>query len=160
MKGRFMNVKIGELARLTNCQVVTIRYYEQQGLMDEPRRSPSGYRLYGLQDVQRLNFIRHCRAHGMALREIKELLRMRQTPDRDCSQVNELVDRHIEEVERRIDALKRLRSHLMNLRQKCPHGGSVASCGILRGLADRSECGCLKNIDEKELDITAFHCDE
>jgi len=138
-----MNVKIGELAEMADCQVVTIRYYEKEGLLAKPARTLSGYRLYTEADVERLKFIRHCRDHGMALAEIKALLKLREAPDSDCSAAGELVDRHIAEVEAQIKSLKRLKAHLVHLRKKCPHGGAVSACGILKGLTDRRVCGCL-----------------
>ena len=142
MKGRTVDVKIGKLAELAGCQVVTIRYYEKEGLLAKPARSGAGYRLYAADDVERLKFIRHCRSHGMTLNEIKALLKMRETPDRDCSEVNELVDRHIAEIEDQIQSLKRLKDHLVQLRKKCPHGGIMSACGIMRGLNDQLECSC------------------
>ena len=134
--------RIGELAKLANVTPDTIRYYEKSGLLAQPARSRNGYRLYGDEDVERLKFIRHCRAHGMALHDIKELLTLRETPDRDCSLVNELVDKHIADVETRIRSLQHLKSQLVRLRKKCSHGGAVATCGILKGLGNRDLCGC------------------
>ena len=63
-------MKIGELAKKTGCQVVTIRYYEKEGLLPEPERSEGNYRLYSEADIERLRFIRHCRHHDMKLAEI------------------------------------------------------------------------------------------
>lgn len=137
-----MAVKIGELAKLADCQVVTIRYYEKEGLLAEPTRTSGGYRLYGQEDVERLKFIRHCRDHGMALADIKTLLSLRSAPGGDCTAVGQLVDRHIDEVERQIKSLELLKSQLVRLRNKCPSGGDMASCGILKSLTDRSVCGC------------------
>ena len=50
-------MKIGELAKLTDCQVETIRYYEREGLLPEPARSEGNYRLYTQAHVERLTFI-------------------------------------------------------------------------------------------------------
>ena len=140
-----MSMKIGELAARAKCQAVTVRYYEKEGLLARPVRSRSGYRLYTEADADRLMFIRHCRDHGMALAEIKALLKLREAPDSDCSAAGELVDRHIAEVEAQIRSLKRLKDHLVHLRKKCPHGGAVSACGILKGLTDRRVCGCLND---------------
>lgn len=137
-----MAVKIGELAKLADCQVVTIRYYEKEGLLQDPVRTEGGYRLYREADVERLKFIRHCREHGMSLAEIKTLLGLRDAPDRDCSAVGHLVDKHIEEVDLQIKSLEKLKSQLVHLRGKCPHGGAISTCGIIKGLDDRAECGC------------------
>ncbi|MBQ4326363.1 MAG: MerR family DNA-binding transcriptional regulator, partial [Mailhella sp.] len=47
-------MKIGDLAKATGTQVVTIRYYEKEGLLRQPERTGSGYRLYSEDDVERL----------------------------------------------------------------------------------------------------------
>lgn len=137
-----MNFKIGELAAKAECQAVTIRYYEKEGLLKKPPRSEGGYRLYSEDDADRLRFIRHCRHHGMALGEIKELLQYRDAPEQDCAGVNILVGKHIEEVEAKIQSLKILKKHLVTLRNKCPGSGAVKSCGIMRDLDAPLECGC------------------
>ena len=95
-----MAVKIGELAKLADCQVVTIRYYEKEGLLQKPVRTEGGYRLYREADVERLKFIRHCREHGMSPAEIMLLLGLRDAPDRDCPAVSSLFDKHIEDADR------------------------------------------------------------
>lgn len=145
-----MAVKIGELAKQADCQVVTIRYYEKEGLLAEPVRTEGGYRLYSEADVERLKFIRHCRDHGMSLADIKLLLGLREAPDRDCSAVGTLVDKHIEDVDQQIHSLMKLKDQLVHLRGKCPHSGAIASCGILKGLDDRSECGCRNEMTDDE----------
>ncbi|MHB1247791.1 MAG: MerR family transcriptional regulator, partial [Sulfuriferula sp.] len=60
-------IKIGELAKRTACQVETIRYYEREGLLSPPARSAGNFRLYGNAHVDRLHFIRHCRSLDMSL---------------------------------------------------------------------------------------------
>jgi len=55
-------MKIGELARSAGVDVQTVRYYEREGLLDAPSRTPSGYRAYGSQHQERLSFVRHCRS--------------------------------------------------------------------------------------------------
>lgn len=77
-------MKIGELARRAGCQVPTVRYYEQEGLLGAPRRTEQNYRVYGEEDVERLQFIRHCREHQISLEEIRQLLDYRDEPRRDC----------------------------------------------------------------------------
>ncbi|MDR0550154.1 MAG: Cd(II)/Pb(II)-responsive transcriptional regulator [Deltaproteobacteria bacterium] len=138
-KARNDLIKIGELAQLVGVQVVTIRYYEKEGLLDKPQRTPNGYRTYRRGDVERLRFIRHCRDHGMAIEDIKTLLKLREAPERDCMEVNTLVDEHIKKLEEQLASLQALKSRLVELRGKCPHSGAIANCGILRGL-DGAHC--------------------
>ena len=58
-------MKIGELARLGQCTIETVRYYEKAGLLPPPGRTGSNYRHYGDAHVARLRFIRNCRALDM-----------------------------------------------------------------------------------------------
>jgi len=133
-----MGIKIGELARRTGCEVVTIRYYEKERLLPEPARSEGNYRLYGETHVERLQFIRHCRSLDMSLSEIRALLALRENPTQDCGQVNAMLDAHIRQTEEQIAALQQLKQHLLVLREKCGGVRDMQACGILQGLADRS----------------------
>ena len=128
-----MKLKIGELAKKSGCPVVTIRYYEKEGLLPEPDRSGSNYRLYDEADMERLRFIRHCRRHGMKLAEIRELLAFRDHPTRSCDWINTLVQRHIDNVEAQIASLTQLKAQLEQLLHACS-GGSAGRCGILESL--------------------------
>ena len=129
-----MKLKIGELAKKSGCPVVTIRYYEKEGLLPEPDRSGSNYRLYDEADMERLRFIRHCRRHGMKLAEIRELLAFRDHPTRSCDWSNTLVQRHIDNVEAQIASLTQLKAQLEQLLHACS-GGSAGRCGILESLS-------------------------
>jgi DNA-binding transcriptional MerR regulator len=52
-------MKIGELATQAGCDVQTVRFYEREGLLEEPAREASGYRRYAERHLKRLQFIRH-----------------------------------------------------------------------------------------------------
>ncbi|MGH8353591.1 MAG: Cd(II)/Pb(II)-responsive transcriptional regulator [Pseudomonas sp.] len=127
-------MKIGELAKLTNCQVETIRYYEREGLLSPPDRSEGNYRLYNPTHVERLTFIRNCRTLDMTLDEIRQLLRFRDHPAANCEGVNELIDEHIEHVSARIASLQALQAQLVDLRKSCSEGREIDRCEILRQL--------------------------
>ncbi len=127
-------MKIGELAKLTDCQVETIRYYEREGLLPEPARSDGNYRLYTQAHVERLTFIRNCRSLDMTLEEIRSLLSLRDSPQDQCESVNALVDEHIQHVKARIDGLLVLQAQLLDLRQRCGEGPDIEQCGILQRL--------------------------
>ncbi len=127
-------MKIGELAKLTDCQVETIRYYEREGLLPEPARSDGNYRLYTQAHVERLTFVRNCRSLDMTLEEIRSLLSLRDSPQDQCESVNALVDEHIQHVKARIDGLLVLQAQLLDLRQRCGEGPDIEQCGILQRL--------------------------
>ncbi|MDR2891556.1 MAG: Cd(II)/Pb(II)-responsive transcriptional regulator [Deltaproteobacteria bacterium] len=133
-------MKIGELAKKTGCKVVTIRYYEKEGLIPKPERTEGNYRLYGKEDLKRLEFIMHCRRHGIKPEAIKKMLAFKDNPQRDCTWVTELVGAHIAEVEAQIASLGHLKEHLEQLRHCCAGGHSGASCGIMQSLDSHGEC--------------------
>ncbi|WP_095109142.1 Cd(II)/Pb(II)-responsive transcriptional regulator [Pseudomonas sp. Irchel 3E20] len=127
-------MKIGELAKLTDCPVETIRYYEREGLLPPPARSEGNYRLYTQAHSERLTFIRNCRTLDMTLEEIRSLLVLRDSPQDQCENVNALVDEHILHVKARIDGLLALQVQLIDLRQRCHEAPGIEQCGILQRL--------------------------
>jgi Cd(II)/Pb(II)-responsive transcriptional regulator len=128
-------MKIGELSRGAATPVETIRYYEREGLLPEPPRNGSNYRIYGDEHLERLAFIRHCRTLDMTLDEIRVLLRFKDAPAADCGEVNQLLDEHLGHVEARIDELQALHRQLLHLRERCLDTTAAADCGILTGIA-------------------------
>ncbi len=128
-------LKIGELAKHTGCDVATIRYYEQAGLLPKPARSDGNFRLYGDSQVERLALIRRCRSLDMTLLEIRTLLRFCDAPERNCGDVNALLEEHISHVADRIAELRRLEKELKNLRRLCQDTQAAKHCGILEGLS-------------------------
>ncbi|MES2820049.1 MAG: Cd(II)/Pb(II)-responsive transcriptional regulator [Pseudomonadota bacterium] len=127
-------MKIGELAKLTACQVETVRYYEREGLLPAPVRSEGNYRLYGETHLERLRFIRNCRTLDMTLEEIRGLLALRDSPAAPCAGVNDLVEAHIQHVQARIASLQALQAQLLELRARCGDERAVEQCGIVQRL--------------------------
>jgi DNA-binding transcriptional MerR regulator len=83
----------------------TIRYYEDIGLVPEPARAPNGYRDYEAAAVERLRFISDAQESGLTLAEIASILELRAQGDPTCHHTIELLERHLEDVERRIERL-------------------------------------------------------
>ena len=129
-------MKIGELAEATGTKIETIRYYEREGLLPQPARSGGNYRIYGRTHVQRLSFIRHCRALDMNLEEIHVLLRFKDAPAKNCSTVNDLLDDHIGHVAERMRELRKLDRELRALRDLCAEARDAGHCGILNELSN------------------------
>jgi len=128
-------MKIGELAKHTGCEVVTIRYYEKKGLLPEPERTHSNYRAYRQNHVERLQFIRFCRSLDISLHDIGKLLELRDHPTMACGEVDDLIDTHILQIETRIAELQQLKSQLQTIRHACEGGRSIAACEILKQLS-------------------------
>lgn len=129
-------MKIGEVAAATATPIETIRYYEREGLLPAPQRTDGNYRIYAAHHVQRLAFIRRCRALDMTLDEVRALLGFADARGGDCSGADAVLDRHIGHVAERIAELRRLEAELRQLRARCQGPGDAASCGVLKGLAE------------------------
>ena len=127
-------MKIGELAKAAHSTPETVRYYEKEGLLAAPARSDSNYRNYGVEHLERLRFIRNCRALDMTHGEIRVLLTAMDAPDTSCDAADAMVDAHIGHVDARIAELQTLKEQLTQLRAQC-QGGDRGACGILQGLA-------------------------
>jgi Cd(II)/Pb(II)-responsive transcriptional regulator len=138
-------MRIGELAHKAGVDVQTVRYYEREGLLDAPARTGSGYRAYGPEDLERLNFVRHCRSLDVPLAEIKRLIKLSRDTQLSCDEVNALVRRHLERVQAKRKALQALEAQLETLSAQCASGHRVADCGILEELihaAHGEACAC------------------
>lgn len=127
-------MKIGELANLTGCSVQSIRFYEKEKLLSAPRRSDGNYRVYDLNNLEQLTFIKHCRSLDIALTEIKQLLDLQRSPTKQCGAVIDLVEDHIKQVNFRIIELKKLKASLTRLHSTCHTNQTVKDCGILQNL--------------------------
>lgn len=125
-------MRIGELASSVGFSVATIRFYEQEGLLDKPDRSDAGYRAYGDGVVERLGFIQRCRALGIGIAEIRRLIRLAEAPNADCGEVDVLLDEHIRKVQVQRRDLATLERDLRALRADCHPSGQVSGCGMLR----------------------------
>jgi DNA-binding transcriptional MerR regulator len=105
-------MQIGEVARRVGLATSAIRFYEEKGLIPEPERTQSGYREYQLEVLDRLAFIRAGQAVGLTLGELSQVLQIRDLGDAPCAHVARLIDNRIDEIDQRIDDLRRLRRDL------------------------------------------------
>ena len=128
--------RIGELAKRLTVAVETIRHYEHENLLPKPARSDGNFRLYTDAESERLAFILNCRALDMTLDEIRNLLRLRDAPERGCAAVNTTLDAHISHVTERIRLLRGLHVQLKALRARCENPGTARNCGILQELSE------------------------
>lgn len=127
---------IGAVARRAGVAIDTIRYYEREGLMPEPLRRASGYRSYGDGAVVQLRFIRHAKALGFTLEEIRELLALSADRQRGVKAVKQRAKKRLAAIEQRMAELGRVRDALAQLVDACPGHGRPEQCPILRALTD------------------------
>jgi MerR family copper efflux transcriptional regulator len=128
-------LKIGQLARRVGVGVETVRFYEREGLLEEPARRASGYREYGEGVVARLQFIRRAKELGFTLREIKELLALSSDPGATRADVRARAEAKVADVEERVRDLLRIKSALQELTARCHGDGPLEGCPILEALA-------------------------
>ena len=107
---------ISKLGRRLKVNPKTIRYYEEIGLLPEPARNPSGYRVYSDRDVERLAFILRAKALDFSLEEIGEILALRERGEVPCPYVLHQIAAKIAEVDEKIEQLRQLRAELEELR--------------------------------------------
>ncbi|MEV4442953.1 MerR family transcriptional regulator [Streptomyces sp. NPDC049577] len=100
------------LAREVGVSAHAVRYYEREGLLLPPERSAAGYRRYGPDAVERLRFIQGAQCLGLKLREIRDLLAVRDAGACPCGSAGDLLRRRMGEIDQEIARLVRLRAQL------------------------------------------------
>lgn len=133
------SLKIGELARRSGLSVETLRYYERRGLIPPPERLPSGYRVYPPAILQRLAFIRRCKALGFTLEETLDLLQLQQHPELESAAVKQRVEQRIVDIRSKVRDLQQILAALEGLSALCDGEGSAADCPILAFLEQDSD---------------------
>jgi len=128
------HLTIGKLAERAGVKVGTIRYYERRGLLPEPPRSESGYRLYSQDIVARIRFIKRAKELGFSLKEIAELLSLRVDPETTCCDVKGRAEAKIAKIEEKIRALRRMKEALVKVTAACNGRGPISECPILAAL--------------------------
>lgn len=126
-----MQIKAASLA--SGLPAKTIRYYESLGLLNS-RRAANGYRRYSESDVEQMRFLHRARSLGFSLDGCRELLELYRDPGRASSEVRQIAERHLDEVDTKIEQLRQLRISLGNLIDQCP-GDDSPDCAILDTLA-------------------------
>ncbi len=127
---------IGKVARRAEVGIETVRFYEREGLIEQPPRRQSGYREYPDETVDRLLFIKHAKELGFTLREIKELLGLRVdlSSPATCDAVRKMAEEKIADVRARIRSLQRMEAVLVELVGGCRNRAVTGDCPILQVL--------------------------
>ncbi|HLR51892.1 MAG TPA: MerR family transcriptional regulator [Candidatus Avamphibacillus sp.] len=136
MKG----ITIGQVAKASNINIETVRYYERRGLIPEPPRNESGYRMFSKEAIQDIKFIKRAQGLGFTLEEIKKLLSA--SNDEESFKAEELYDfatEKIQEIESKIREFNNMKSLLEDVARKCPGPG-----------VPRNQCSIIKKLTEGE----------
>ena len=136
------SLTIGKLAKKADVSIDSIRFYERRGLIAEPKRTESNYRVYPLEAADQLRFIKKAQQLGFSLSEIQELLELSHNPTASKADVKRKTEEKIEDIKSKIKNLSRMLKALEQLDKTCDGHGPVAECPILKALAtdDSHEC--------------------
>lgn len=134
---------IGELAARTGCSAPTIRFYEEIGLIPKALRTEGGRRSFSEADVERLVFIRRCRDFGFSVEQVRDLLALSASRERNCVEARDLASAHLESVRTKMAEMAALERDLAAFVHRCDvecAGGPAADCVILDDLAEPGCC--------------------
>jgi len=134
-------LSIGQVAKSAGVGVETVRFYERQGLLDEPDRKASGYRQYGEETVHLLRFVRRAKQLGFTLKEIKGLIDLRMDTSATRADVRRKAKMKLADIEAKIQDLQRMRDALTCLLRTCHGDGTASVCPIIEALDCHDEQG-------------------
>lgn len=126
------SLNMGQLAKMANVKIDTVRFYEKQRLIPEPPRTASGYRLFPPDTVHRLGFIARAKELGFTLDEIRELLSLRVSVATPCAEVQRRAAEKIADIQLRVQRLRQMEKALKRLSANCDN--SNADCPLLEAL--------------------------
>ena len=129
---------IGQLSKLTEVNIETIRYYEKIGIIPHPPRNSSGYRIYSTPHLERLSFVRRSRELGFSQPEVRKLLTLVDEHKYTCAEVQEITANHLAAVRTKIKDLRKLEKALANMVSECD-GGEIPHCPIVDVLSTLPE---------------------
>jgi Hg(II)-responsive transcriptional regulator len=132
-------MRIGEVARLADVNVQTLRYYERRGLLPSPARRPSGYREYSPDTVRVVRFIKRAQELGFSLHDVGELLELRRNPARNRLAARAVAERKVEDIAARIRRLTAMQQALKQLVKACECSDRSHECPIIEALDDDSQ---------------------
>jgi DNA-binding transcriptional MerR regulator len=134
---------IGDVSRQTGLSIHTIRFYEAEGLLREPARTDSGYRVFSPHTIEQLQFIREAQALGFTLDEIRELLVLKDRSTNACSHVKSLVEEKLANVHGKLRKLEMMEKDLKRVLAECKRQ-------LRRHLPGGGRCPVLVKLGRKE----------
>jgi DNA-binding transcriptional MerR regulator len=142
LKGNSLTIR--ELANQTGVSSKTLRYWENRGLLPKPGRTHTGYRVYPVEAVRRVQFIRKAKSIGFTLAEIRALIGSAKQGGKTCEAVEAWARQKLEALDRQIEVLTRLRTQLAQHRRRwrgrlpCPPLGPSEVCCLIEELPSPS----------------------
>ncbi|HXG72583.1 MAG TPA: MerR family DNA-binding protein [Gemmatimonadaceae bacterium] len=127
---------IGRLAEAAGVGVPTVRYYERRALLEKPHRTAAGYRKYPPDTVRLIRFIKRAQDLGFTLTEIEGLIALRAGNGRRRTEVRQLAEARMRDIDEKVTQLQAMRSALSTLVDSCACGGGQPTCPILEAFDD------------------------
>ena len=138
-------MKIGEVAKRSGVGIETIRFYEREGLLQEPERRPSGYRQYDESTVERLEYIRRAKELGFTLAEIRELLELSFAAHAGCDHIRQRAEAKVADIEDKIRSLQQMKRSLGRIVERCRAKDSTDDCPLVHKTKRRIDAvACLR----------------
>ncbi len=131
---------IGRAAKASGVSVKMVRHYEAIGLLKKVARTYANYRVYTMNDVHTLRFIKRARTLGFAIDDIRELLALWQNKSRSSAAVKKVAGTHLASLRQKITEMKAMVATLEHLTHHC-HGDHRPDCPILDDLAGARKAG-------------------
>lgn len=128
------NLTISELAKLANVNIQTIRYYENLGILPEPKRTESGYRSYDADYIQHIKFVKHAQELNFTLEEIKTLVEIKFKPEGLGKEVKDFVEQKIQHINSEIEKLTQIKKSLQEMVSSCSGSMPNSCCPILESI--------------------------
>ncbi|NOX26336.1 MAG: MerR family DNA-binding protein [Deltaproteobacteria bacterium] len=132
---------IGKVAKRAGVGVETVRFYERQGLIEQPPRTGSGYRQYPEEAVLRILLIKRAKVLGFTLKEIGELLALRNEAGTTCKDIERRARTKLADINHKIEELTKMRDILSELTESCSPEKSIGECPILNIITGEEKNG-------------------
>ncbi|MGB1336800.1 Cu(I)-responsive transcriptional regulator [Planktomarina sp.] len=129
-------MNIGEVAKMAELPIKTIRYYEEIGFI-QPKRSANGYRSFRVSDVHKLAFLGRARSLGFSIEDCRALLQLYENDTRASADVKQIAQEHLARIDAKVKELQAMRNTLSDLIDACA-GDDRPACPILSDLATLS----------------------
>jgi len=136
-----VTLRSGELARLTGVSADTLRHYERIGVLCAPQRTNGGYRIYPPSAVERVQLVQRAIQLGFSLKELSEILRIRDDGGVPCHRVLKLTEQKLCSLGQQIRELRRTQDYIRKLvrewQRKLRHTSQGSKAMLLQSLADK-----------------------
>jgi DNA-binding transcriptional MerR regulator len=118
-------MKIGEVAREAGVTVDTVRFYERVGVLPEPERRPSGYRIYEPATIDRIKLTRELQAIGFSLTDVVDALAAHDAGGATCASERWRLQVVLDRVDDKLAELSALRGRIVDAQRACEEGACL-----------------------------------